>query len=60
VLSDGTITAEHNDVVVPSSILNEIWGWKKNRCVAQEDVVDHLHMRTMTSGCTYNSWKQGE
>jgi len=60
VLSEGTITAEHDDVVVTSPILDEIWGWKRNRFVTQEDVIDCLCVRTVPSGCTYNSWKQGE
>jgi len=61
VLSDGTITAKHNGVVVPSPILDEMWGWKRNRFVTQEDVVDWLREgSTMPSGYAYNSWKQGE
>ena len=54
------ITAEHDDVVVPCSALDEIWRWKRNRFVTQEDVVDRLRVRTMPSDYLYNSWKQDE
>ena len=59
-LADGTITTEHDDAVIPSAILNEIWEWRMNPLVTMEDVVDHLRERTVPNGYAYCNWKQGK
>ncbi|XP_065905627.1 uncharacterized protein [Dysidea avara] len=59
-LANGTITTEHDDVVVPSDTLNEMWEWRMNQHVTMEDVVDRLRGRTVPNGYTYCNWKQGK
>ena len=57
-LVNSNLVAEKPNPAVSSSVLDEIWKWKKENA-STEDLVQRLRLRTVPIGCQYHNWKSG-